>query len=198
MKLKLIILLTLFSLTTKAIDFRTGLMFVSTGGYLVGINHLIDWERECVTHDWQRNGILIPLSIDPKMLLTEGVDFKIRPTVRIERLNFYTAYEVFDVMNFEAWTAGVQYKLFDTKLGIRKFQLSVLAGVESGCIHNQDQYVWTNGVDLRLEHWFHKNPNAVFINMGYRTRPELTNPYVKLGALSGCPDVRIGLQTLLR
>ena len=172
MKTKLIILFVITTLSVNASDIGRAILttvFVSTP-LTVGYCHT--WYDKFENG----NGLYVSPSLDVKMISEGLIDFKARTIFKLNRFYPFVAWEVFNQpVNFEAWTGGCDYRIID-----RRMWLSV--GYETGCIHNQGKYVWTNAVGVEIG-LVTKYGYSITYRGDIQTRPELSG-YVMLDQIS--------------
>jgi len=186
MKLKAIILGVLISVSVQANPGAALACFVFSGTWTPAVNYLVDFNDECIKHTWERDGAMIYGGFDPAVRITQNVvDLKMGGGFKLGKWNPYVMYEeAFHPIYLKEYTGGLRYRFAHWngryQLNGKKHDIPgdflFLAGLEAGRRDNQDQKVWGQGIDVQIEWLPDKLDAGIFMNLGYKTRKELSNP----------------------
>jgi len=166
--MKKLITILLLSITISAQASRLGEMILTpifTGIPLV-VMYSFFWYDDSNTDFW----LYAKPTLDAKMISEQKIDFKSYMGLNIGRFQPYLAWEVFNQpVNLEAYTAGLDYRIID-----RRAFMNI--GYETGVIHNQDKWVWTNAVCMEFGVQT-KYGYSIIYRADMQTRPEVSGRF---------------------
>ncbi len=166
-KILIITLLIIYSLSLKADMWEPNpIRKAFVYGWFIGIPVTVAYAHYWHERDRNIAGMYLSPSIDVKMILTEGLDYRAKYFSSFGRIETGLTFEQFPKMDYAGLGMDINYLIIDRKL-------SLLSGLELTRIWNENKAVWSKGMNIEIRYLAGCRFSLSYI-ANFKTRPELS------------------------